>query len=40
VVLVGDKAKVLPQLANAGVPAPELYDAEGAPVRDGPKAAR
>ncbi len=32
-VLVGDRAKVLPQLAEAGLPAPDPVDAEGRPVR-------
>jgi predicted Zn-dependent peptidase len=32
VVLVGDKKAILPQLEKAGFPAPQLADAEGAPV--------
>jgi hypothetical protein len=32
-VLVGDRAKVLPQLQQAGLPAPDPVDAEGRPIR-------
>jgi len=32
-VLVGDRARILPQLAAAGVPEPLLLDAEGKPVK-------
>ena len=32
IVLVGDQAQVLPQLAAAGFPAPRIVDAEGNPV--------
>jgi len=32
-VLVGDRARVLPQLEQAGLPAPEAVDVEGRPIR-------
>jgi len=32
-VLVGDRAKVLPQLEQAGLPAPEAVDVEGRPIK-------
>ncbi len=38
-VLVGDRAAVLPQLAKAGLPAPVLVDAEGQLVKPGAAAA-
>lgn len=40
VVLVGDRAKILPQLQGGVWPAPELFDVEGRPVKGDAKAAR